>query len=152
MQAEVEKPWVKAAGGHRTSFTRFPAEGRSMPGDHRARAAADELTRAADPCRGQIPHSAARKTAAGGRHSTRQGVTPTTLKPQIQCRGTHRQGWLTPIHRAATAVIADIRHIHNRTGPYGTFRGYGQGQALRYSGHREARCETARCHMIDSSS
>ena len=124
-----------------------------MPEDPRARAAADELAS------GPLTHAAAtshtalqRKTAAGGRHSTRQGVTPTTLKPRIQCRGTHRQGWLTPIHRAATAVIADTRHIHNRTGPYGAFRGYGQGQALRYSGHREARCETARCHMIDSSS
>ena len=123
-----------------------------MPEDPRARAAADELARAADPCRGHLPHSAAEKTAAGGRHSTRQGVAPTTLNPRIHCRGTHRQGWLTPIHRADPAVIADTRHIHNRTGPYGTFRGYGQGQALRYSGHREARCETARCHMIDSSS
>ena len=47
-----------------------------MPEYPRARAAADELARAADPCRGQLPHSAAGKTAAGGRHSTRQGVAP----------------------------------------------------------------------------
>ena len=123
-----------------------------MPQDPRARSAADELARAADPCRGQLPHSAAGKTAAGGRHSTRQGVAPTTPKPRIHCRGTHRQGWLTPIHRTATAVIADTRHIRNGTGPYCTFRGYGPVQALPVSGHREARCKTARCHMIDSSS
>ena len=100
-----------------------------MPEDPRARAATDELIRAADPCHGQLPHSVAGKTAAGGRHSTRQGVALTTLTPGLHCRGTHLQEWLTPIHRADPAVIADVRHIRNRTGPYCTFRSYGPVQA-----------------------
>ena len=90
----------------------------------------DPRARAADPCRGQLPHSVAGKTDAGGRHSTRQGVALTTLTPRLHCRGTHhRQEWLTPIHRADPAVIADVRHIGNRTGPYCTFRSSGPVQA-----------------------
>ena len=70
MQAEVEKPRVNAADGHRTAFT--PCSGtwpRTVPGDHCARAATDLLVRAADPRRGQLPHSVAGKSAERDRHS-----------------------------------------------------------------------------------
>ena len=71
--------------------------------------------------------AAVRRFPTAGR-STGQGVDPAKLNPRIHCRGTHRQEWLTPIHRAGPAVIADIRHIRNRTGPYFTFRSYGPVQ------------------------
>ena len=59
--------------------------------------------------------------AAGGRRSARQGVAPATLNPRIHRRGTHGRKWLTPSHRAGTAIIAAVPHIRNKTGPYCTF-------------------------------
>ena len=98
VQAEVEKPPLSAAGSPRP------------------------------PNRGQLPRITEGRAAAGGPRNTTQGVDPAKLNPRIHCRGTHQQEWLTPIHRAGPAVIADIRHIHNRTGPYCTFRSYGPVQ------------------------
>ena len=46
VQAEVEKPPLSAAGGHRTAVRRFPTAGRSMPEEPGGRAAACELLRA----------------------------------------------------------------------------------------------------------
>ena len=68
--------------------------------------------------------------AAGGRHSARQGVAPATLNPHIHRRGTHHgRKWLTPSHRAGAAVIADLPHIRNKTGPYSTFPSSWQARA-----------------------
>ena len=47
VHAEVEKPPLSAAGGHRTAVRRFPTEGRSIPEEPGGRAAAGELLRAA---------------------------------------------------------------------------------------------------------
>ena len=46
VQAEVEKPPLSAAGGHRTAVRRFPTAGRSMTEEPGGRAAACELAAA----------------------------------------------------------------------------------------------------------
>ena len=77
----------------------------------------DPCARAAYPCRGQFPRSAAGGTAAGAAAVSDRAWPETTLNPRIHCRGTHRQ-----------AAIADVRHVRNGTGRCCTLRGYGQGQ------------------------
>ena len=59
--------------------------------------------------------------AAGGRRSAREGVAPATLNPQFTAGAPTGRKWLTPSHRAGTAVIADVPHIRNKTGPHCTF-------------------------------
>ena len=102
---------------------RFPTEGRSMSEQPRARAVAGQR-------------------AAGGRRSAREGVAPATLNPHIHRRGTHGRKWLTPSHRAGTAVIADLPHIRNKPGPYWHVPKFLAGAGSTASGHREPRCET----------
>ena len=82
---------MSTAGGHRTGFTRFPAEPRGMPEDH--------FARAAHPCRGQFPRSAAGEQLRGSSR-TRQGVACDHAEPRIHCRSTRRQEWPTPIRLA----------------------------------------------------
>ena len=64
-----------------------------------------------------------------GRPPQRQTGSSPDHAARIHCRDAHRQKWLTPIHRDGAAVIADVRHIRNRAGPYCTFQSYGPVQA-----------------------
>ena len=121
---------MSTAGGHRTGFTRFPADRRGMPEDH--------FARAAHPCRGQFPSSAAGEQLRGSSR-TRQGVACDHAEPRIHCRGTHRQEWPTPIHLAVRHAIADVRHVRNGTGRYCTLRGNGQAHLPAASGNHDVK-------------
>ena len=75
--------------------------------------------------------------AAGGRRSATQGVALTTLTPRIHRRGTHRRKWLTPSHRAGTAVIADRTAHPEQNRPILHVPKFLAGAGSTASGHRE---------------
>ena len=128
VHTEVEKPPLQAADALRTAVRRFQTEDRSMPEEPGARAAAGERLRAALTLAIPAPTQRCRPTGCGRPPQCQTGSSPGHAA-RIHCRDAHRQKWLTPIHRDGAAVIADVRHIRNRAGPYCTFRSYGPVQA-----------------------
>ena len=87
-----------------------------MPEEPGARAAAGERLRAALTLAIPTPTQRCRPTGCGRPPQCQTASSPGHAA-RIHCRDAHRQKWLTPIHRAVAAVIADVRHIQNTARP-----------------------------------